>query len=199
MGCWLNPWGACLAVGVLIVLWIACLALGGLAGPLDAVLPLECFRRPWGLHPQALQRTRQHPNGYTNSPKVRTTSQRLQGLKKLSAAKRRYAATAASVSAHRLPQAKGPHWAHKGSQALSNYEIVHSGSPLVARPRDFRGVHGPGDIMEGGGIYRDVRSVFSGVPHGGPNHGSAFLGIKGQIGHAREGKLFNYQVIILAN
>ena len=53
--------------------------------------------------------------------------------------------------------------------------------------------------MEGGGIYRDVRSVFSGVPHGGPNHGSAFLGMKGQIGYAKEGKLFNYPTIILAN
>ena len=51
---------------------------------------------------QALQRTRQHPNGYTNSPKVRTTSQRLQGLKKLCATKRRFAATAASVSMYRL-------------------------------------------------------------------------------------------------
>ena len=50
-----------------------------------------------------------------------------------------------------------------------------------------------------GGICRDVRSVFTRVPHGGPHYGSAFLGIKGQIGHAREGKLSNYQFIKLAN
>ena len=50
-----------------------------------------------------------------------------------------------------------------------------------------------------GGNHRDVHTPFPEVPHGGPIHGSAFFDVKGQIGHAREGKLSNYQFIKLAN